>query len=163
MVIIAACICPAAAAYKHNETIWSSSGNQVVSESYWNRLAYDPVHTGGHYYFTINPSTFTYLVTPFASPTRIDGATPRVKNITFALNMPVGVNVTGVGIFSGQSLLYSRNVTWRGKNAYTEYKLVMDSYKIANRGLSTRLEITNSEGSSNLVYTYGAGAVMEWN
>jgi hypothetical protein len=163
ILIIAACAGPAGAAYLHNETIWSAPGNQIIEESYWVRLAFNPLHSLNEYHFFIQSFTDVPLITSFTNPTRKDGATPRVRNITFGLDMPVGVNVTSVTITSGRTLLYHKSVTWKGTGAYKEYRLMMDSHKTVNKGLTAVLDIDNTQAGSALVKSYGAGAVMEWN
>jgi hypothetical protein len=162
-VVLASCVCPATAAFKHNETIWTSSGNQFVGELYLSGLATTPMHHQYGYEFTILPSGTAGLITPFGNSIIKDGTRPRVRFITFALNMPVGVKVAGVYIYNGPDPVVSRTVNWAGTGAVKDYPLDMSSYYLMNRGVTAMLIIQNTEPSAHLVSTYGGGVKQEWN
>ena len=162
IVIISACISPAAAAYNHNDTIWSSSGNQFIMEHTTSMLAGEPHHYSDGYAFNPNAGTFVYIYTPFVNSVIRDGIHPKVKYFVFPLKMPVGVNATYVTVSNGQSSVYSKNVNWAGTGAYKEYSFAMDSYKNMNRGISVIVRIKNDKATAQVVYSYGASVKQEW-
>ena len=166
LVIVTACINPAAAAYKHNETIWTSSGNQFVEEFTSSGLVPgSPYHISERYYFTLKPFTGSngvYLITPFTSSIIKDGIRPRVKYLYVSLNMPVGVNATWISVSSGEGIHIGGPIKWEGTNAVKDYTYNMGSYYSMNRGINIVLYIENHQPSNREVLSYGGGARQEW-
>lgn len=113
------------AVYAHNETLWTASGNQRIQEQSANDLDSALLTNNNHYTdvyrFRIRDQKSVYLLTPFITPVKKDGADPLVRYFWFDLNMPVGVNVTSVSVYSGNNLKYTNSTVLAGTGAKKTY------------------------------------------
>jgi hypothetical protein len=162
MAVIAAGVSPAAAAYAHNETIWTSFGNQFLMESFLSGATGEGTHYANGYSFGMKPGGTIVLVTPFTSPSVRDGVHPKLRYITFDLELPVGVNATHISVFSGPAVLCNKDIRWTGTGTARNYQLDMGSHKSANRGITAAITIQNDLLTSVESFGYGAGAKLEW-
>jgi hypothetical protein len=164
VVVLAACAGPASAVYRNNETIWTSSGAQVVMETWLDNLEDGtvPTHWSDAYSLTIKPSEDVWVMTPFTYPTSRSGVTPKVRYLYFQMKMPVGVNATVYSVYSGPNLIRQDYVTWKGTGLTKLYKLDLGSFYTMNRGINAGVHVENTRATSQTVFMYGAGAKQEW-
>jgi hypothetical protein len=153
-----------ATAYKHNETIWTSSSAQVVTESWYTALADGsiPTHWSNTYTFSIKPTESVWVMTPFTYSIKKNGVTPKVRYLYFQMFMPEGVNVTGYTVYSGQNGIQTKSLTWEGTGAIKTYTLDLGGYYIMNKGINAGVAVKNTKLTAQPVYMYGAGAKQEW-
>jgi hypothetical protein len=150
-------------AYTNYDAIWTSSGNQFIKEDMDSGIVVGtPVHGVNQFGFTLGPNQYTIIITPFVNSISKTGIHPKVRYLYFELNMPTGVSVSQVSVWSGTTQVYFSPVTWAGTGAVKDYTLDMGSYHDMVRGISTAMIITNSQTSNQGVFSYGAGAKQEW-
>jgi hypothetical protein len=162
IILFTVCVAPVAA-YANYEYIWTSSGNQFVQEyDIVNGNALNAEHFADYFQYNVKSVTYAFLTTPFVNSGNKNGVHPKVRYLWFALKMPVGVHASWINVFNGPTDVYYHSVNWEGTGVYKEYPLDMGSYKDMNRGINTALRISNTLGTDQTVYTYGAGAKEEW-
>jgi hypothetical protein len=159
LVILVLCTGPAAAAYRHNESIFTSSGSQFFAEG-WEIT--NAAHNAQNFYFWMDPSDSTRVITPLTLPFRRDGLSPKVRYLYFYMTMPVGVHVVNLGVYNGGTMLFDNTVDWQGTGSPKLYTFDLGSYKSVNRGINTQISIQNPTISAQLVILRGAGAKLEW-
>jgi hypothetical protein len=162
IVILAVCT-GTVTAYSNYDAVWSSSGNQFIMEDKNSGIvAGTAIHGGDVFVFTLGPNKNTIIITPFVNSISKSGIHPKIRYLYYQLNMPTGVSVTAVSVYSGATLVYSGNPAWAGAGALKDYTLDMGSHYDMARGINTAMIITNSIASNKAVYTLGAGAKQEW-
>jgi hypothetical protein len=159
--ICAAGIAPASAVYKNNDTIWTSGGNMLVLEDFIPYID-NSTHYPSSFQLAIKPSQSAIIIIPFTSSSMKNGIRPKVRNLTFDMFLPVGVNATEIWVYSGTGLLDHRTLSWRGTAARREYLLDLGSYKLVNKGITVGLRIRNDRPSSLFGQLFGASAKQEW-
>jgi hypothetical protein len=159
-------VADAGTGYTNNETIWTNSGNQIITEEVLDNLDHsqgtNPIHYGDGFVFTIQHGKEIYLESPFTSATTRNGKQVRVRNIYFRMRMPVGVNITFVGVNSGDYPLFGQNVVWQGTGVAKTYGLNMKTYKAAPYGLDPWVTVKNTLSENITVTALGTGATLEW-
>jgi hypothetical protein len=152
---------PTDAAFVNSETIWTSAGNAFIMDNWATEVVYS-THQPGYFFFAIRNKTSTALTIPFTSSSVRNRIKPQVRYLWFQLRMPVGVNVTRVGVYSGPVRVYDAGVVWNGTGKIEDYLLDMGSHYFLNRGIDTALMIENSKSTNASVYFYSGGAKQQW-
>lgn len=154
--------------YKRNEMLWASSAAQIIQEQILQyldqRFASSNNHYFNTYHFSIRNGQTVYLVTPFVASINNNGIKPNIRYLWMTLNLPVGVNVTRVGVFTGEATVYERSGTsvMAGTGAMKTYLIDMKSYHKMPKGIQVALTITNNKDSNQSVYSYGGKVRQEW-
>jgi hypothetical protein len=152
---------PKDAAFANSETIWTSAGNAYIMDDFVKEVGFR-THQPGFFVFVIKNETATALTIPFTSPSVKNRIKPQVRYLWFQLRMPVGVNVTRVGVYSGPAQIFDAEVVWNGTGKIKDYPLDLGSHYSMNRGIDTALLIENSGSTRSAAFFYSAGAKLQW-
>lgn len=152
---------PTDSAFANSETIWTSAGNAFVMDNWVDNVVFS-THQPGYFIFVIRNKTATALTIPFDSPSVKNRVKPQVRYLWFQLKMPIGVNVTRVGVYSGPVKLFDAEVLWNGTGRVVDYPLDMGSHYYIHRGIDTALMIENSRTNKTAAFFYSAGAILAW-
>jgi hypothetical protein len=152
----------AATSFTHSQTLWST--NSFVLEQ-WTGDVYSSYHSGYRYHVNLNSGGgITWVTTTFTAPGSIDGIVPSFRYVTWRLEMPAGVNATGVEFSNGSGFVSDKSLKFTGKNKIKTYTLDLGQYYLVENGIQVSLYIINDNaaGSYNDAIFYGTGAKIEY-
>lgn len=155
-----------ALSYKRNNTVYVGSGNQMIQEQSFEDLDTRTVSLNNHYSngykFTLRNGRQAFLLTPFVSTINTNGIKPKVRYLWFTLKMPVGVNVTWMGVASGSNYVKDISFSRAGTGGIKDYKVDLGSYYSMPRGTQLYVTIQNDLSSNQTIYAYGGRMRQEW-
>ena len=151
------------ASYKHNQTIWASSGAVQIQEQSLYRVPWKNHYTNG-FLVNINKSSTIFVNTHFTHPFKIDGVKTKVRYFWSRINLPKNVNVTHIDICTGDNILkQDDSIKWVGDGIMKDYIYDMGAWYEMQRGIEIAFHVRNDDATNaQSVKFYGSGARIEW-